>query len=342
MLASEEYTPHIYDLISLFGETADFLMMEILTPYVRIHPLYIAFFVLIGFFFFRAYQSKNPGAKSFLSWMFSKDIYLHPSHMTDIWLFLVSRFFAVVSAGIMTTMASFMALFSMTLLISQFGPTGTGEPTIADIVLITLISTLVGDFCVYWIHRIHHEAPALWPFHSVHHSAEVLTPVTAYRKHPVYDALSSGFISIVMGALQGMLLYFIAGSIEILTLLGANAFYVIFNSTSANFRHSHIWIRFPRMIEHIFISPAQHQVHHSRAPRHHDKNYGEIFALWDWMFGTLYIPDGYEKLEFGLANRDGSPIKQPHGNIKAALLRPFMDSGRELRKRLTSHFRRRT
>ena len=90
-------------------------------------------------------------------------------------------------------------------------------------------------------------------------------------------------------------------------------------------RHSHIPIRYGRALEHILISPMQHQVHHSSDPRHHDKNFGEIFAFWDWMFGTLYVPEPDEDLVFGIADSEGTLIEQPHPGFWAAMLVPFRD-----------------
>ncbi|MEC7028835.1 MAG: sterol desaturase family protein, partial [Pseudomonadota bacterium] len=89
-----------------------------------------------------------------------------------------------------------------------------------------------------------------------------------------------------------------------------------------------------KTIEHILISPAQHQIHHSLKPEHHNKNFGEIFAFWDWMFGTLFIPDKEETIEYGIARPDGSGqrIKQPHNNFKEALIVPFKESARALKR----------
>lgn len=83
-------------------------------------------------------------------------------------------------------------------------------------------------------------------------------------------------------------------------------------------------------MEHILISPAQHQLHHSSDPRHHDKNYGEVFAIWDLMFGTLFVPDGPEKLTFGIADGDGVRIEQPPVGLKSAIIGPFVEVWEEL------------
>ena len=72
----------------------------------------------------------------------------------------------------------------------------------------------------------------------------------------------------------------------------------------------------------MLISPAQHQVHHSVDPRHHDRNYGEVLALWDWLFGTLYISRAGETIRFGLGDSAGQPLPQPHPTFRAALAEP--------------------
>jgi sterol desaturase/sphingolipid hydroxylase (fatty acid hydroxylase superfamily) len=56
-------------------------------------------------------------------------------------------------------------------------------------------------------------------------------------------------------------------------------------------------------------------------PRHINKNYGEVFAIWDWLFGTLYVPKEREKLVLGL--RPGG--EQPHASIAKVYVRPFID-----------------
>ncbi|MFZ1773759.1 MAG: sterol desaturase family protein, partial [Rhizobiaceae bacterium] len=119
--------------------------------------------------------------------------------------------------------------------------------------------------------------------------------------------------------------------ISVADIGGANLMVVFFNVIGNNLRHSHVWISYGPVIEHVFSSPAQHQIHHSRAQEHHNKNYGEIFSLWDWMFGTLYIPQGREEIAFGLGDADGRPIAQPHDNLRNALVLPLKESLAALR-----------
>ena len=57
----------------------------------------------------------------------------------------------------------------------------------------------------------------------------------------------------------------------------------------ANLRHSHVKLKYPSFLEYIFISPHQHQIHHSDNPIHFNKNMGSKLAIWDWLLGTLVL-----------------------------------------------------
>ena len=126
------------------------------------------------------------------------------------------------------------------------------------------------------------------------------------------------------------------GRIDLVTIGGANAMYVLFNALGANLRHSHIWLSYGRVMEHIFISPAQHQIHHSVAIKHHDKNYGSMFAIWDWMFGTLYIPDEMEEIVYGVSDGTGKPIPQPYNTLTESVFKPFRESADAIKKQRAS------
>ena len=85
-----------------------------------------------------------------------------------------------------------------------------------------------------------------------------------------------------------------------LTLLGVNVLSLAWNLGFAHLRHSHVALPFPRWLSYILVSPHMHQALHSADAAQHDKNFATVFALWDWMFGTLYIPDPKERFRFGL------------------------------------------
>ncbi len=54
-----------------------------------------------------------------------------------------------------------------------------------------------------------------------------------------------------------------------------------------------------------------HQAHHSADAAQHDKNFATVFALWDWMFGTLYLPDRTERFRFGVDEQAAQPAQDP-------------------------------
>jgi sterol desaturase/sphingolipid hydroxylase (fatty acid hydroxylase superfamily) len=76
----------------------------------------------------------------------------------------------------------------------------------------------------------------------------------------------------------------------------------------AALQHSHVWLSYGPILEHLLISPAQHQIHHSRLDAHHGRNFGTTLALWDWLFGTLYVIRGREDLSFGLDGVAEKPL----------------------------------
>ena len=309
------------------------LLQEFLTTDIRFHPVYLLPFLMIALLL---YWVQGKSQKGFWAWLFPKEIYFHPSHFVDLKLFIVGRLLGVFKFFNVTFVQAAFALIGMGLVSAVTGlDLSAQELTWVRVFLATIIITLTSDFCVYWVHRIHHEAPIIWPFHAAHHSAEIMTPVTVYRKHPVYDFISSFVKAVLLGLVQGGILVLLMGQVHVGLIAGINAFYFIFNFFGSNFRHSHIWFSYGRMLEHVVISPAQHQIHHSLEPRHHNKNYGEILAIWDWMFGTLYIPEEQEDLAYGISKSSTSNerIEQPHLTLKDALIVPFKQSWKTIKRR---------
>ncbi|MCI2398710.1 sterol desaturase family protein [Aliiroseovarius subalbicans] len=290
----------------------------------RLSPMFIASMLLICV---ALYYSRKPG-QGFWAWVFPRDVYRTTSFWVDAKLWLLGTVLAGVGVFSIVGFGPAIAQAIQTSLMGANAPQSTWPPFVVGFILMA-----AADFSSYWVHRISHEWPRLWPFHAVHHSAEVLNPITVNRKHPVYSLFSSLCGGVVIGTTQGLLLGLLIGEIEIATIMGANLFYYAFHLAGANLRHTHIWLSFGRMAEHLVISPAQHQVHHSLDPRHFNKNYGEVLAIWDWMFGSLYVPQGYEELKFGLADGRGRPVKQPHPTLRAALWEPFVTAFRRKRPR---------
>ena len=143
----------------------------------------------------------------------------------------------------------------------------------------------------YWFnHWLSHKVPLLWEFHKVHHTAEVLTPLTNFRVHPVYTWIFANILALSAAIANGLGNYMFGETAYQYALTDTNIILVLFIHAYVHLQHSHMWIAFRGALGRIFVSPAHHQVHHSADPKHFNKNFGSCLALWDWMFGTLYVP----------------------------------------------------
>jgi sterol desaturase/sphingolipid hydroxylase (fatty acid hydroxylase superfamily) len=146
-----------------------------------------------------------------------------------------------------------------------------------------IIVVVIGDFIGYWMHRAFHRGN-LWRFHAVHHSARELTWLSAVRVHPVNDALARMVQAVPFVAL-GFSPLLIGGYLPFLT------FYAIM--LHANLR----WDFGP--MRYALASPTFHRWHHADDPAARDKNFAGLLPVWDWMFGTLYLPLGTTPQSFG-------------------------------------------
>ena len=294
---------------------------EFFGSHIHVAPEYLVVTLLIAF---AIYALRRPGT-GFLRWLFPRAVYRHPSNLTDLKLFVLGRLLALLGLFNKITLTSLIAATLAQWLRQD------GAPNAINPWLVAAVLFLITDFVIYWVHRIYHTTALLWPIHSVHHSADVLTPLTAYRQHPLSDVISTLFTTLFLGLAQGLALGLSGVEFTGAQIAGVNGFFFGFALLVANFRHSHIWISFGPFWEHLIISPAQHQIHHSVATRHLDRNYGENFAIWDWMFGTLYLPAQPEELRFGISDGKGQAAPQRHTGLISALWVPLVDMARVLR-----------
>lgn len=185
---------------------------------------------------------------------------------------------------------------------------------------------LLKDFLHYWVHRAFHSR-YLWAFHKVHHSAPVLVPATASRIHIVETLVERLVMTAGIAAFSGGVWYACGGEVSRYTLFGVTWLVLILNSLAASLRHSHVWFSFGPRIEHVLNSPAQHQIHHSDAPRHFNKNFATNLSVWDWMFGTLYVTTATpEKLHFGTGEAD----HERYLTLYSLIVTPFVEAARHL------------
>ncbi len=198
------------------------------------------------------------------------------------------------------------------------------EATWPWLMAMTVFSFVFDDFLRFFHHWLMHHISWLWPFHETHHSARVLTPATLFRTHPVEAAMAAIRNSLSLGISTGVFLFLFESRFTLVTFLGVNLFGQLFNFLGSNLRHSHIPLSFG-FFEWIFISPRQHQLHHSRDARDYDRNFGVSLSVWDAMFGTLVRSKeiGNRVLSFGLnqsfEGRLTNLIWSPFGRVLTTL-----------------------
>lgn len=185
---------------------------------------------------------------------------------------------------------------------------------------LTLVLFLAYDFG-YWLdHYLAHKIPARWAFHRVHHTAEVLSPLTAYRVHPVDTLLFANIAAITSGLADGLARFVINAPAQSVTLEGTNIVLLAFLFTTIHLQHSHIDIRLTGWLGRLVFSPAHHHIHHSSKASHYDSNFGSCLAIWDWMFKTLILPEPGERPGKYGAEASG---EDPH-SVHGSLITPFV------------------
>lgn len=174
--------------------------------------------------------------------------------------------------------------------------------------LYVVIGILLMDFIgAYLPHFIEHKVKPLWMIHLVHHTDHKVDTTTANRHHPLESIIRYTF------TLLGV---FIIGA-----PIGIVMLYQSMSLIATQFSHANI--KLPRKVDHalsyFLVSPDMHKVHHHYVLPYTDSNYGNIFSIWDRMFGT-YMELDRDKLVYGV---DVFPNEKENGNVWSLLKQPF-------------------
>ncbi|MEQ1771513.1 MAG: sterol desaturase family protein [Devosia sp.] len=137
-----------------------------------------------------------------------------------------------------------------------------------------VVSFLLIDFLTYAFHRLSHAIPVLWRLHAIHHSDEHVTAVTGQLHHPLEVAVSFVFL---------LFLYIVLGVPVRVAII-----YGLVVAAHNGFTHADIalpgWL--DRALRWIVVTPDLHRTHHSVEMREGNSNFGEVFTIWDRLFGT--------------------------------------------------------
>ena len=173
-----------------------------------------------------------------------------------------------------------------------------------EIILGVLLLDFVG---AYLPHYTEHNIKPLWMIHLVHHSDPNVDTTTANRHHPLESIIR--FLFTLFGV-------FIIG-----TSIGIVMLYQALSLVSTQFNHANIRLpkKLDQWISYIIVSPDMHKIHHHYRLPYTDTNFGNIFSIWDRMFGTFSNYER-EKIIYGV---DVFPDEKKNSQIKSLLKQPF-------------------
>jgi sterol desaturase/sphingolipid hydroxylase (fatty acid hydroxylase superfamily) len=254
-------------------------------------------------------RDRRFGLRDFFRFCFPGSVWKQPSAWLDVRFFLVDVMLMGIGASAVAVVSGAAIAHETQSFVSGLfdsPPLASVGGAYASVVMCTVVIVLLADLFSYLVHLLQHKVKFLWEFHKVHHSAPVLHPLTSYRQHPVDTIMNTWSYTLAGGLGTGIATALFGLFPGLAKIMGITFIMFLFNLLFGNLRHSHVWLAWPPSLGWIFGSPANHQIHHSSEERHLDKNFGGVFAIWDWMFGTLYLPREREVFRMGLADGTGT------------------------------------
>ena len=171
-----------------------------------------------------------------------------------------------------------------------------------------VVGILLMDFIgAYLVHYVEHKVKPLWMVHLVHHSDHKEDTTTANRHHPLESVIRFTF------TLAGV---FIIGAPIAIVML-----YQSMSLVATQFTHANIKLpkKVDKALSYVLVSPDMHKVHHHYVLPYTDSNYGNIFSIWDRLFGT-YMEFDRDTLVYGV---DVFPDEEKNSSINELLKQPF-------------------
>ena len=186
-------------------------------------------------------------------------------------------------------------------------------PLVFHVLFGILFLDLIG---AYLPHYIQHKIKFLWKIHLVHHSDHNVDTTTANRHHPFESVIRFVFTLI--------------GVIVLGTSIGIVFLYQSISLVLSQFNHANIKLPLflDKILSYIIVSPNMHKVHHHYVMPYTDSNYGNIFSIWDRLFGTQMNLEP-SKIIYGI---DTFFDKKENEKINSLLYRPFEKSRSTIKK----------
>lgn len=140
-----------------------------------------------------------------------------------------------------------------------------------------IVLLFVLDFTQWLIHNALHRVPWLWEFHKVHHSIVDLDWIGNWRFH-WFEAVFYKSLLYVPAAFFGF-------------HPAAMFWHAVLATFVGHFAHANLRMDIGPL-KYVLNSPQMHIWHHNRADAGPDNhNFALTLSLWDWLFGTAYLPN---------------------------------------------------
>lgn len=143
--------------------------------------------------------------------------------------------------------------------------------------------TITHDFYIYWMHRWQHKNKFLWRIHEAHHSPKKVDWLSGSRSHSVEILINQTveFLPIVL----------LGSPPEVAAYKG------VISAVWGMYIHSNLNLK-TGILQRVINGPEMHRIHHTTG-KGRNRNFATKFAIWDWIFGSAYLPE--EKAEeYGL------------------------------------------
>jgi sterol desaturase/sphingolipid hydroxylase (fatty acid hydroxylase superfamily) len=180
-------------------------------------------------------------------------------------------------------------------------------PNLNEWVFLFLGLALLDFLGAYLPHFLEHKLKFIWKFHLIHHTDTWVDTTTANRHHPGESVIR--FIFTLLGVV-------IVGAPMWLVFL-----YQSLSVVFSQFNHANIPLpkKIDKWLSYVIVSPDMHKVHHHFKLPYTDSNYGNIFSIWDRLFGTFSYLER-EKIIYGI---DTHMNEKEHNNLSNLMKIPF-------------------
>lgn len=157
-----------------------------------------------------------------------------------------------------------------------------------------VVFLVLKDFLEWCVHNLLHRVSWMWEFHKLHHTIVELDWIGNMRFHWM-EIIFYKFLTYLPLVILG-----VNGDV----MLGVAAF----STLIGHLNHSNLEISWGPL-RYVLNSSRMHVWHHDvELHFRYGQNFGVIFSLWDWLFGTAYLPPEPEQPpQLGFRDMDAYP-----------------------------------